>query len=122
MKKYHPLVIFLFLLITTDTALAQITTRTPEFSNSKAKAWKTVIYPSSKNALKMHRHEHDRVLVALNSGRLKITNDQGATHYLKLKKHHAYYLPKDPPHELHQDENITKHPIQVFVIELKEST
>ena len=32
------------------------------------------------------------------------------------------YLPKDPPHELHQDENITKHPIQVFVIELKEST
>ena len=67
----------------------------------------------------MHRHDYDRVLVALSNGTLKITNNKGDVHYLKLKKNKAYYLPKDPMDELHQDENITQHPITVMVIELK---
>lgn len=67
----------------------------------------------------MHRHDYDRVIVALSNGLLKITNDKGKTHYLKLEKNKAYYLTKDPLHELHKDENMTKHPITVMVIELK---
>ncbi len=98
---------------------AKETTRVPEFSNDKARVWKTVIYPSSKQKLSMHRHEFDRVVVALSNGTLKITNKQGKTHYMKLKKNHAYYLEKDPPSELHNDVNVGKHPITVMVIELK---
>lgn len=40
-------------------------------------------------------------------------------HYLKLEKDHVYYLTKDVPYELHKDENISKHAIEVFIIELK---
>ena len=67
----------------------------------------------------MHRHEFDRVLVALTSGTLKVTNQEGQSHDLKLQKNHAYYLEKDPPGELHKDVNISQHPITVMVIELK---
>ncbi len=100
---------------------AQSTTRIPQFSNHQAEVWKTIIYPSESQTLTMHRHHHDRVLVALSDGLLKITNDKGVVHYMKLKKNKAYYLKKDPPDELHQDENITKHPIAVMIIELKSS-
>lgn len=95
------------------------TTRMPEFSNNEVDVWKTIIYPNKNQRLKMHRHEYNRVVVALNNGTLKITNDKGKIHYLNLEKDHAYYLTKDVPNELHSDENIGKHPITVLVIELK---
>jgi hypothetical protein len=100
-------------------AAPALTKRTTQFSNDKVSVWETVIYPRAHQALKMHRHEQDRVIVALSNGTLKITNDKGKVHYLKLTKNQSYYLPKDPPDELHQDENISKHPITVLVIELK---
>jgi len=103
-----------------NVAYAQSTARTEEFSNANVNVWKTVIYPDKNQALSMHRHDYDRVLVSLSNGLLKITNDKGEVHYLKLKKHQAYYLKKDALHELHKDENIAKHPITVMVIELKE--
>ena len=112
--------IYFILLGGISVTFAQSTARTAEFSNDKVNAWKTMIYPASNQVLGMHRHDYDRVVVALTHGLLKITNDKGDIHYLKLKKHKAYYLKKDLPHELHQDENITKHPISVMVIELKE--
>ncbi|ETO92392.1 hypothetical protein [Legionella oakridgensis] len=92
--------------------------RIPQFANNEVTVWKTVIYPASKQRLPMHRHEHDRVLIALTNGLLKITNNQGKTHYLKLKKDNAYYLKKDPANELHIDENMTNHLIKVMVVEL----
>ena len=101
-------------------AYAQSATRITEFSNNKVNVWKTVIYPKSNHVLSMHRHEYDRVLVALSNGLLKITNDKGDVHYLKLKKNRTYFLKKDVPDELHQDENMTKHPMTVLVIELKD--
>ena len=55
----------------------------------------------------------------MTDGLLKITNDKGKTHYLKLKKDKAYFLAKDPINELHNDENLSDHPISVMVIELK---
>ncbi|CAM2746319.1 Uncharacterised protein [Legionella steigerwaltii] len=93
--------------------------RTPQLSNEKVSVWTTVIYPNKEQSLKMHRHEHDRVVVALDSGELKVVNNKGKEHFLKLEKDKAYYLKKDVPGELHTDENMGKHPIRVVVIELK---
>lgn len=100
-------------------AAPQQTARTPEFSNAEVNVWQTVIYPAKNQILKLHRHEFNRVLVAFDSGTLKITNDKGKTHLLTLAKDHAYYLQKDIPGELHMDENISQSPIKVMVIEIK---
>ncbi|MDP3268690.1 MAG: hypothetical protein Q8M40_06515 [Legionella sp.] len=100
--------------------MAKGTDRIEQFSNSRVKVWNTVIYPAAKQALPMHRHEHDRVLIALTDGELQITSDKGDTHPLKLVKDKAYYLKKDLPGELHNDVNTTNHPIKVVVIELKD--
>jgi hypothetical protein len=67
----------------------------------------------------MHRHDRNRVVVALTDGRFKITNNQGKVHYFTLEKNKAYYLAKDPANEFHNDENVTDHVIKVMVIELQ---
>lgn len=95
------------------------TKRIKQFTTKQVSVWKTVIYPTSNQSLSMHRHEHNRVLVALTDGLLKITNDKGKVHYLRLQKDKAYYLKKDIPNELHKDENLAQFPIKVMVIELK---
>lgn len=102
-----------------NAVAAPITTRIPQFSNEQVAIWETIIYPTKNQVLKMHRHEQDRVVVAFDNGLLKITNDKGKVHYLKLKKNKAYYLSKDLPNELHNDENLSSHPIKVLVMELK---
>jgi hypothetical protein len=102
-----------------NIANAAETARTTQFSNNKVSVWETVIYPGANQVLKMHRHEHDRVVVAFNDGLLKITNDKGKVHYLKLAKNKAYYLSKNVPNELHNDQSMSSHPIKVMVIELK---
>ncbi len=120
--QYHLaiLVTLAFLLTNSiSSTAASATTRVAQFSNKKISVWETVIYPSKNQVLKMHRHEHDRVVVALNDGLLKITNDKARVHYLKLEKNKAYYLTKDIPRELHKDQNMSSHPIKVLVIELK---
>lgn len=95
------------------------TKRIPLFSNEEVNVWKTIIYPSKRQELKMHRHEYNRVAYTFDNGTLKITSDKGNVHYLKLEKDKAYYLTKDAPGELHVDENVSQHPIKVLVIELK---
>jgi beta-alanine degradation protein BauB len=113
--------VFLLLVVaTTSFAESNKTQRIPEFSNEQVNVWKTIIYPNSNQTLKMHRHERNRVVVALDAGTLKITNNNGEVHYLKLEKRHAYFLPKNVPGELHSDENIGRAPIAVVVIELKD--
>ncbi len=110
----------MFLYVTNPLhAISQATQRYPQLANEQVVVWKTVIFPSSHQALKMHHHDHDRVLVALNNGTLKITNDKGKVHYLKLEKDTSYFLSKDVPNELHRDENIGHEPIRVIVVELK---
>jgi hypothetical protein len=101
-----------------SSATSSTTTRIAQFSNDKVSAWETVIYPNVNQALKMHRHEHDRVVIAFSDGLLKITNYKGKVHYLKLEKNKAYYLAKDVPNELHNDQNMSSYPIKVLVIEL----
>lgn len=120
MKKINLLKLStIFILFISTLQAAELSTkRIDQLSNTKVNVWKTIIYPSSKQVLPMHRHDYDRVLVALTAGTLKITNNKGKTHYLRLKKGKAYYLAKDTPNELHNDENITNHPIEVIVIQL----
>ncbi len=117
MKKYT-IVLVMFIFVNVGV-FAQSTAREPQFSNEQVRVWKTIIYPTSKHVLAMHRHDCDRVIVALSNGVLKVTNHKGHVHYLRFKKNKAYYLKKDTLGELHQDENITNHPITVMVIELK---
>lgn len=116
MRKFF-IVIIMF--VYTLTGYANPTTgRIPQFSNEKVSVWETTIYPGKNQVLKMHRHEHDRVLIAFNSGILKITNNKGQVHYLKLTKDNSYYLPKNVVGEKHIDENVSNHPIKVLVVEL----
>ena len=37
-------------------AYAESTKRVPQFSNDNTNVWKTIIYPTSTEVLKMHRH------------------------------------------------------------------
>lgn len=117
MNYFIPSVLLAFSMM--GSVHANTTKRIAQFTNDKVSVWKTVIYPSSKQKLPMHRHDHNRVVVALTDGDLKITNDKGRVHYFKLNKETAYYLPKDIPNELHYDENMSHHAIKVMVIELE---
>lgn len=118
MIKYFAPLIAASLFFNLNTAHAE-SKRIQQFTNEKVKVWKTIIYPSSKQTLPMHRHEKDRVIIPLTDGELKITNNKGQVHYKKMKKEQAFYLKKDKPNELHNDENMSKHPIKVIVIQLE---
>lgn len=95
------------------------TYRIKHFENANVNVWETRIFPGKSKVLKMHRHDHDRVLVALSPGVLKVVNDAGKSHFLNLKENESYYLKKDPVNEYHIDENIGTNIIKVIVIELK---
>lgn len=112
--------IYLLLIILCFKSYANQTTRQALLTNDKVKVWQTTIFPAKDNTLAMHRHDNSRVVIALDSGTLKITNNKGAISYLKLEKNKAYFLDKNSPNELHQDENIGKTPIRVYVIEFKQ--
>ncbi len=119
-KKLKILISFILLFyLNFGYAINCITKKIPQFANPKVNVWKTIIYPTVNSSLKMHRHEHDRVVVALTDGKLKITNNLGKKHYLLLKKGESYYLEKDPINELHMDQNMTNHPVSVVVVEIK---
>ncbi len=84
------LALSLFFLLSNISSATPSTARTPQFSNDKISIWETVIYPSANQILRMHRHEHDRVVVAFRDGLINITSDKGKVHYLELKKNKAY--------------------------------
>ena len=112
-------ILYVFLICSAYNSHAENTRRISEFSNDSVNVWKTTILPHHQNRLTMHHHAFDRVLVALSSGTLKITEHSGEVRYLKLKKNQAYFVEKDAPNAFHQDENIGNRPIEVMVIELK---
>ena len=118
-KKYYVIGLFFMCLSSLSFGEAAATHRVQQFQNSKVTVWKTIIYPTKQQTIAMHRHDYDRVVVALTDGTLKVKNDKGKVHYLHLKKDQAYYLKKDVPNELHSDQNVSGHRISVMVIELK---
>jgi len=93
------------------------TQRIPQFENSYVKVWKSTIVPNAPLAL--HRHDHGRVIIALQGGTMKIEDQSGTseTHLWETGK--AYWLPANPPHTMHKDVNVGDHPIEVMVVEVE---
>lgn len=91
-----------------------------QFENDKVKVWKTTIPPNDK--LKMHRHDHSRVIVGLKGGKLIKIEESGEKSDLVFESGKAYWLDRDPPRKLHGDLNPSSEPIEVMVIEFKEQT
>ena len=93
------------------------TARIPQFENDQVKVWKSVIVPNG--PLTLHRHEHGRTIVALVGGDLKIVKQSGETTTAHWETGKAYWLPPDPPGEMHKDVNDTGRTIEVMVVEMK---
>jgi len=94
------------------------TQRIPQFENSHVKVWKSTIAPNAPLAL--HRHDHGRVIIALQGGTIKIEDQSGTseTHVWETGK--AYWLPANPPSTMHKDVNVGDQPIEVMVVEVED--
>ena len=95
----------------------QTSNRELQFENEKVKVWRTTIPPNQ--PLKMHRHEHGRVVVGLKGGTLTKIEEDGRTSPLVFETGKAYWLEADPESELHGDVNESHNPIEVMVTELQ---
>jgi beta-alanine degradation protein BauB len=93
------------------------TQRFPQFENADVKVWKSTVMPN--NPLAMHRHEHGRVIIALSGGTMKIVEQNGSSETHTWETGKAYWLPANPPGEMHSDLNGGDKPIEVMVVELK---
>jgi hypothetical protein len=93
------------------------TGREPQFENSEVKVWKSTVLPN--DPLPLHRHEHPRVIIALNGGTMKILEESGHSETNDWKTGRAYWLPANPPGTRHQDVNVGDKPIEVMVVELQ---
>lgn len=98
----------------TDTVT---TYRVPQFENEHVKVWKTVIAPNQ--PLKMHRHDHARIVVGLQGGTLKKIEEDGLISDLVFETGKAYWFNADPKGKLHGDQNNSDKPVEVMVIEFK---
>ena len=94
------------------------TQRVPQFENSRVKVWKSTIVPNT--PLPLHRHDHGRVIIALQGGTMKIEDQSGTseTHVWETGK--AYWLPANPPNTMHRDINVGDRPIEVMVVEVED--
>ncbi|HUJ31333.1 MAG TPA: hypothetical protein VLY23_08645 [Candidatus Acidoferrum sp.] len=93
------------------------TQRFAQFENEDVKVWKSVIVPNA--PLTMHRHDHPRVIIALNGGTMRIVEQNGPTETHVWETGKAYWLPANPPNTVHADVNAGDKPIEVMVVELK---
>jgi quercetin dioxygenase-like cupin family protein len=94
------------------------TQRVPQFENSHVKVWKSTIVPNA--PLPLHRHDHGRVIVALQGGTMKIVDQTGTSETHAWETGKAYWLPANPPNTMHSDVNAGDHPIEVMVIEVED--
>jgi len=93
------------------------TQRSPQFENENVKVWKSVIVPNT--PLAMHRHDHGRVIIALQGGTMKIVEQSGSSEQHIWETGKAYWLPANAPNTMHADVNAGDKPIEVMVVELK---
>lgn len=96
---------------------AMQTQRFPQFENESVKVWKSTVLPNQ--PLKMHRHEHPRVIIALTGGTMNIVQQNGPTEKHVWETGKAYWLPSNPPGTMHADVNAGDKPIEVMVVELE---
>jgi len=95
----------------------QVTQRIPQFDNGDVKVWKSVVVPNA--PLTMHRHDHGRVIIALQGGTMKIVEQSGASEQHVWESGKAYWLPANAPNTMHADVNAGNKPIEVMVVELQ---
>jgi quercetin dioxygenase-like cupin family protein len=94
------------------------TQRVPQFENGHVKVWRSVISPNA--PLPLHRHEHGRVIIALQGGTMKIEEQTGPSETQVWETGKAYWLPANPPNTMHRDINVGDRPIEVMVVEVKD--
>jgi quercetin dioxygenase-like cupin family protein len=94
------------------------TQRMPQLENSHVKVWKSTIAPNA--PLPLHRHDHGRVIVALQGGTMKIEDQSGASETHVWEDGKAYWLPANPPNTMHRDVNVGDRPIEVMVVEVED--
>jgi hypothetical protein len=93
------------------------TGRLPQFENDNVRVWKSLIVPNA--PLTLHRHDHGRVIIALQGGTMNIVDSTGTKDVHVWESGHAYWLPAMPPGTTHSDVNAGTRPIEVMVVELK---
>lgn len=93
------------------------TQRIAQFENEDVKVWKSVVVPNA--PLTMHRHEHGRVIIALQGGTMKIVEQSGSSEQHVWETGKAYWLPANAPNTMHADVNGGDKPIEVMVVEMK---
>src|SRR6516165_8586335 len=94
------------------------TQRIPQFENSQVKVWKSTIAPNA--PLPLHRHDHGRVIIALQGGTMKIAEQTGSSETQVWETGKAYWLAANPPNTMHSDINVGNQPIEVVVVEVKD--
>jgi quercetin dioxygenase-like cupin family protein len=94
------------------------TQRVPQFENSHVKVWKSTIAPNA--PLPLHRHDHGRVIIAVQGGSMKIVDQSGTSETQVWETGKAYWLPKNPRNTMHSDVNAGDHPIEVMVVEIED--
>src|SRR6478609_8859407 len=107
----YAVAIIAILLVVSTLWSSSPTQRIPQFENSHVKVWKSTIVPNA--PLPLHRHDHGRVIIALQGGTIKIEEQSGTseTHVWETGK--AYWLPANPPNTMHKDINVGDRLIEV---------
>ena len=91
--------------------------RDPQFENDDVRVWRSIILPDA--PLTLHRHDHARIIIALQGGAMNLKDSSGTDDIHVWEKNHAYWLPAMPPGAMHMDVNAGKTPLEVMVVELK---
>jgi quercetin dioxygenase-like cupin family protein len=94
------------------------THRIAQFENAHVRVWKSVILPGE--PLPPHRHDHGRVIIVLQGGTVSIAEVSGDSDTQVWETGKAYWLPANPPGEMHSDINVGDKPIEVMVVEAKD--
>jgi hypothetical protein len=94
-----------------------VTQRIEQFENDEVHVWKAIIAPNA--PLTMHRHEHPRVIIALDGGDVNIIQQAGGSELNHWETGKAYWLTSSKPGTMHTDSVVGNKPIQVMVVELK---
>lgn len=107
------------LLATIGVVAAQqnLSQRFPQFENDDVKVWRSVIAPGT--PLPVHHHDHGRVIIPLESGKIDVVEQNGPTEHHVWEVGKAYWLPKNAPNTMHTDINVGSGQVVVMVVELK---
>lgn len=112
-------ILLLLALSTLTSQQANQIQRFPQFENEEVAVWRTVIPPNA--PLTMHTHQHPRVIIALTGGTMKVIREDGSSEAHDWEANKAYWLSTEQGKRMHSDANQGSKPIEVMVVELKNS-